>query len=144
MSQYLLHQIEIYAYLSFFSYKIILEIVTDKSIGLHEFNGSPIYLDEGYYNTGTWTVWLYDDLLPHQSCFEIINIKSYMGNFYNQFWIRCIIPIPLPLNSEWVVLVIANGKFKVGQINFAIKSFRCRDSNMVIFHICIPFIENDP
>jgi len=105
------------------------------SVGvLHQFYRSPIDLYKCYDDTIAWAVRLNDDVLTNERAVKVINLKSDMGNQLDQIGIWSVFPISLPLNSEWIVLVIRYGNLQMRKINLTLKVRGCRDTNMIEFH----------
>ena len=101
---------------------------------LHQFNRSPIDFDKCYNDAIAWAVGLNDNVLTNECAFKVINLESDMGNQLDQIGIWSVFPISLPLNSEWVILVIRYGHFQTRKINLTLKVRVCRDTDMIEFH----------
>ncbi len=101
---------------------------------LHQFYRSPIDLNKSYDDAIAWAIRLNYDVLANECAVKVINLESNMGNQLDQIGIWSVFPISLPLNSEWIILVIRYGYLQMRKINLALKVRGCRDADMIEFH----------
>ena len=101
---------------------------------LHQFHRRPIDLDKGYENAIARAIRLNDDFLAIEGTVKVINLERNMGNALDQTGVWRVFPISLPLNPEWIVLMIRNRHLQMWKINLAIKLRGCRNADMVEFH----------
>lgn len=101
---------------------------------LHKFYRSPTDLDKGYDDAIAWAVRLNYDVLASEGAVKVINLESNMGNQLDQIGVWSVFPISLPLNPEWIFLVIRYGYLQMRKINLALEVRGCRNADMVEFH----------
>src|SRR5690242_12161860 len=88
-----------------------LNVGPTRSINLKQFDRRTIHFDECDYHPRTWTVGCDDNLVMSNGSRQVIHFERDMRNGLYQVKIRGILPISLPLNSEGIVLVIADRHF---------------------------------
>ena len=101
---------------------------------LHQFYRGPIDLNKSYDDAIAWAVRLNYDVLANKCAVKIIYLESNMGDQLDKIGIWSVCPISLPLNSEWIILVIRYGYLQMRKINLALKVRSCRDADMIEFH----------
>src|SRR6516165_2166487 len=107
-----------------------LHILANCSIHLQQFYGCAVHFDECDDHAAAWTVGLDDDLLSLDCGLKIVNLKRDMCDRLYKIRIGCPLPVPLPLDAERIVLVIASGDLEVRQWNLALEGARCGNTNV--------------
>ena len=90
-------------------------------VDLHELDGCPADLDEGDGNTRAGTVRLDDDVMTLEGGRQIVYLERHVRHRLDQVGIGGVVPVPLPLDAERVVQVIADGHLQVRQRNLAVE-----------------------
>jgi hypothetical protein len=110
------------------------KIGSDGAIDLEEFDGRARNLDESDDHSSTGAVRREDDFLPAQGKLQIVHLERDMRDGLNQVRNRRILPIPHPLDTEWIALMVAYRDLQVGKIDFPFKASRCRNTNVIELH----------
>jgi hypothetical protein len=88
-------------------------------IDLHQFHRRSVHFNHGNQHPGARTVGRNDYLLASDCLRQIADLEGNVRNGFHEVWIRRVVPVSLPLNAEWVVLVIAYRHLQVWQWNLA-------------------------
>jgi hypothetical protein len=76
-------------------------------------NGRSAYLDERNEYPRTGYVRFNDDSLSFQRSSEVVNLENEVRNRLDEIRIGRVVPVPLPLDTEWVVAMVAYGHLQV-------------------------------
>ena len=98
-------------------------------IDMHQFYWCAIHFDECNQHTLAWTIRFNDDLAVLDNRFQVVNLKRDMWDSLHKFRIGRTLPVPLPLDAERIVFVVAYGDLKMGQRNFALEGARRGTAN---------------
>ena len=90
-----------------------LQVRSGLVIDLHQLNRGSVDLHEGDDYAAAGAVRLNDDVMAVQRRLQVVNLECDVRHCLYQVWIRRAIPVPLPLNAERIVLMIAHGHLKV-------------------------------
>src|SRR5215472_16762665 len=82
-------------------------------IDLHELDRCAADLDEGDGHATAGTIRLDDDVMTFEGGREVINLECHMWHRFDQVRIRSAVPVPLPLNTERIIQVIADSHLQV-------------------------------
>jgi hypothetical protein len=113
------------------------KIASDSAIYLEEFDRSTGNLDESDYHSRTWAVRRDDDFLPAQGLLQVVHLEGYMRDRLDEVGIGRPLPVPLPLDAEGIALMVTDGDFQVGKIDFPFKASRCGDANVIEPHSAV-------
>src|ERR1700733_393293 len=103
-------------------------------IDLHQLHRRSVHFNHGNQHASTRTVRRNDHLLIADRLLQVVDLKGNVRNGLHQLWIRRVIPVSLPLNAEWVVLVVAYRHLQMRQWNLAIEICGRRYPDMVVLH----------
>ena len=113
---------------------ICSEIASDGAIYLEQFDWSAGDLDERDYHSRTRAVRRNDDVLPSQGLLQVVHLERHMRDGLDEVGIRRTLPVPLPLDAERIALMVTDGDFQVGKIDFPFEA-SCRwDANVIELH----------
>src|SRR5580704_1870587 len=113
---------------------LALDVRPDRAIDLHQFHRRAIHFDECNQHTAAWTIRFNDDLAVFNSRFQVVNLKRDMWDSLHKFRNGRTLPVPLPLDAELIVFVVAYGDLKMRQRNFALEGAGGGNANVVVFH----------
>src|SRR5262249_36069448 len=107
------------------------EIGSHDVVDLHELHRRAVHLDECDQHTATRTVRFDDHVLILECAREIVDFECDMGHGLHEVRIRRVVPIPLPLDPERVVLMVAHGDLQMRHRNLAGEPLLRRDTDVV-------------
>src|SRR6516165_1622222 len=103
-------------------------------IDLHQLHRRSVHFNHGNQHPSTRTVRCNDYLLVADCLRQVVDLEGNVRNGLHQVWIRRVVPVSLPLNAEWVVLVITYRHLQVRQWNLASEICGRRYPYVVILH----------
>jgi hypothetical protein len=104
------------------------------ALDVHEFDRRTADLDEGDGYAAAWVVRLDDDPLAFEGDRQIVNFECHMRHRLDQFGIRRIVQVALPLNTERVIQMITDRHLQMRQRNLTVEGADRRDPDMVELH----------
>src|SRR5215469_9273327 len=111
-----------------------LQIRAGPVIDLHELDRRPPDLDEGDGYARAGAVRLDDDIVALEGGRQVVDLECHVWHGLDQVGIGRGVPVPLPLDAERVVQMIADCHLQVRQRNLAVERAGGRDANMVEPH----------
>ena len=83
-------------------------------VDLHQFNRRAVHLDEGNHHPGAGTGRLDDHVMTIECVAQIIDLERNVRHVLDQIGIWRVMPVSRPLETEWVVQMIADVTFRYG------------------------------
>src|SRR6516162_3270729 len=103
-------------------------------IDLHQLHRRSVHFNHGNQHPSTRTVRRNDYLLVADRLRQVVDLEGNVRNGLHQVWIRRVVPVSLPLNAEWVVLMITYRHLQVRQWNLASEICGRRYPDVVVLH----------
>src|SRR5215469_8111038 len=103
-------------------------------IDLHQLHRRSVHFNHGNQHPSTRTARRNHYLLVADCLRQVVDLEGNVRNGLHQVWIRRVVPVSLPLNAEWVVLVITYRHLQVRQWNLASEICGRRYPYVVVLH----------
>lgn len=107
------------------------EIRSPGVVDLQQLHWRATNLDERHGNPGARAVRFDENPLTFERHREIINLEGHVGNGLDQIGIVSVWFVPLPLHTNWVVLLVAHNDPEVRQRDLAREPIAGRDPDVI-------------
>src|SRR5271165_2800764 len=111
-----------------------LHVLADASINLHQLYRCAVHFNEGDQDTAAWTIGFDDYFLALEGSLKVVHLERNMGDGLHETRIGCVLPVSLPLDTERVILVVADGDLEVREWDLTLEWGRGRNANVVVLH----------
>jgi hypothetical protein len=112
----------------------VLKIPSDGAIYLEKFDRSAGNLDERDHHSRTGAVRRNDDFLPVYGLLQVVHLEGHVRDSFDKVRYGRILPVPHPLDSEEIALMITHRDSQVGKIDFPFKASRYGDADVTELH----------